>query len=74
MNTDGSTTIEVVVNGDARTIPGGLTLLELLGFLELDPTRLAVELDRAIVRKSAWPATPVSAGAHLEIVQFVGGG
>ena len=39
-----------------------------------DPARLAVELDRAIVKKTEWPATPVSAGARLEIVQFVGGG
>jgi len=33
-----------------------------------------VELDRHIVRKAEWPATAVSAGAQLEIVQFVGGG
>jgi thiamine biosynthesis protein ThiS len=46
-------------------------LLESLG---LDPARVAVELDRRIVKPHDWAATPVSGGARLEIVQFVGGG
>jgi sulfur carrier protein len=74
MNAEPARSIEVVVNGEPRTVPEGLNLLELLAFLKLDPARLAVELDRSIVKKTEWPATPVSAGARLEIVQFVGGG
>ena len=74
MNAEPARSIEVVVNGEPRTVPEGLNLLELLAFLKLDPARLAVELDRAIVKKTEWRATPVSAGARLEIVQFVGGG
>jgi sulfur carrier protein len=74
MNAEPARSIEVVVNGEPRTVPEGLNLLELLEFLKLDPARLAVELDRSIVKKTEWRATPVSAGARLEIVQFVGGG
>ena len=74
MNAEPARSIEVVVNGEPRTVPEGLNLLELLEFLKLDPARLAVELDRAIVKKTEWRTTPVSAGARLEIVQFVGGG
>jgi len=42
--------------------------------LDLDPVRVAVELDRRIVKPPDWGATPIAGGARLEIVQFVGGG
>jgi thiamine biosynthesis protein ThiS len=74
MNSDQTPAIEVVVNGAPRTVPEGLTLLELLKVLGLDPGRIAVELDRRIVSRQEWPATPIRTGARLEIVQFVGGG
>jgi thiamine biosynthesis protein ThiS len=67
-------TIEVVLNGERRSVPAGMTLDQLLVFLEMNPSRVAVELDRAIVRKADWPAAEVRAGAQLEVVWFVGGG
>jgi sulfur carrier protein len=66
--------IDIVVNGEARTVPAGESILGLLGRLQLDPARVAVELDRRIVRQPAWKDTIVHAGARIEIVQFVGGG
>jgi sulfur carrier protein len=66
--------IEIVVNGHARQAPAGCTLQELLAWLEVDPARVAVELNRSIVPRPAWDLTPVGPGATLEIVQFVGGG
>jgi thiamine biosynthesis protein ThiS len=66
--------IEIVVNGDAQRIQEGLTLIDLLRHLDLDPARVAIELDRKIVRQPHWPATVLAPGARLEIVQFVGGG
>lgn len=67
-------TIEVVVNGQPRRIPEGLNVRALLHFLEIDPSRVAVELNRAIVRKSDWDSSSVLAAANIEIVWFVGGG
>ncbi|MEN6536108.1 MAG: sulfur carrier protein ThiS [Bryobacteraceae bacterium] len=67
-------TIQIVVNGQPREVATGQMLLGLLRSLELDPARLAVELNGSIVRKPEWPSTPVESGARLEIVQFVGGG
>jgi thiamine biosynthesis protein ThiS len=49
-------------------------LLELLRFLQIDPDRVAVELNRKIVRQPEWSGTAVPDGANIEIVQFVGGG
>jgi sulfur carrier protein len=42
--------------------------------LELDPARVAVELDRHILKQPFWLDTVLRPGAQLEIVQFVGGG
>jgi sulfur carrier protein len=67
-------TIRIVVNGEAKAVPQGLRVAQLLEFLSVDPARVAVELDRSIVRKQDWPATPVEEGAQIEVVWFVGGG
>jgi len=67
-------TIDIVVNGQMRQAPEGKTLVELLSWLEVDPSRVAVELNRSIVQREQWAKTRVDPGAALEIVQFVGGG
>ena len=67
-------TFQIVVNGESREVRAGETIASLVRTLELDPERLAIELDRRIVKRAAWAATVLSEGARLEIVQFVGGG
>lgn len=67
-------TIDVVVNGASKTVREGLSVLELLRELGVEPDRVAVELNRSIVRRPQWDSARVEAGAQLEIVQFVGGG
>jgi thiamine biosynthesis protein ThiS len=66
--------IDIVVNGQPQSAPEGQTLLGLLDQLQLDPARVAVELDRRIIKQPHWAETILHAGAQLEIVQFVGGG
>jgi sulfur carrier protein len=66
--------IEIVINGQVRLAPEGCTLRELLVCLEVDPQRVAVELNRSIVQRKAWEQTTIGPGSALEIVQFVGGG
>jgi sulfur carrier protein len=66
--------IDIVVNGESRAVAEGATILDLLHQLELDPARVAVELDRRIVKQPLWNTTSLRAGAQIEIVQFVGGG
>lgn len=58
----------------ARQIPPASTLQQVLQHLRVNPEQVAVEKDRAIVRKPDWASTLIQAGAQLEIVQFVGGG
>jgi thiamine biosynthesis protein ThiS len=66
--------LEIVLNGEPRKVPEGSTLLDLLVALEIPPTRVAVELDRSIIKPTRWPETTLAAGAKVEIVHFVGGG
>jgi sulfur carrier protein len=66
--------IHVTVNGLPRETPAGLSVLALLEHLGIDAQRVAIELNREIVRKTEWADTPVEDGASLEIVEFVGGG
>jgi len=65
---------EIVVNGNARGIKQGSSVLELLGELGLEPERVAVELDREILKRELWAETRLTGGERLEIVHFVGGG
>ena len=66
--------ISIVVNGETRAARAGDTISDLIRALELDPERLAIELDRRIVKRAQWTTTVLPAGSTLEIVQFVGGG
>jgi thiamine biosynthesis protein ThiS len=66
--------MEIVVNGEPAIVPEHSTVAALLVRIGLDPARVAVELDRRIVRKTEWESTVLAPGAQVEIVQFVGGG
>lgn len=66
--------IEVVVNGEPRSIRAGATLLGLLRALELDPRTVVVEHNRRIVRRPALDDVTVGPGDAIELVHFVGGG
>ena len=67
-------TISISLNGESRAVSWGETIAGLVRSLGLDPERLAIELDHRIVKRPEWPATVLTEGAQLEIVQFVGGG
>ena len=64
----------VTVNGERRSFLPGTTLTSVVAALGLAPERLAIELNREIVRRPLWDTTTFEAGAEIEIVQFVGGG
>jgi sulfur carrier protein len=67
-------TIAIVLNGDPRRVPEGLNVAGLLKFLEIDGAKVAVELNRSIIRKPEWESAEVRDGAQVEVVWFVGGG
>jgi thiamine biosynthesis protein ThiS len=64
----------ILLNGETREVPDGLTVLDLLQSLEIDPRVVAVEVNRAVVRRPRYADTAISRGDEVEIVAFVGGG
>lgn len=66
--------ISVVVNGERKSVASDLTVSGLLSALGVAADRVAVEMNKSIVRQRDWDKTPVANGSEIEIVQFVGGG
>ena len=67
--------IEIVINGERRSIPEQSTvhnLLEELGVANRQGTAVAVNME--VVPRQAHTATVLQAGDRVEIVQAVGGG
>jgi thiamine biosynthesis protein ThiS len=66
--------LAVRINGDAREVPGGLTVDVLLAHLGLDPRLVVVERNGVILRRDDLAGAAVEAGDVYELVHFVGGG
>ena len=66
--------MKITVNGEPLEITGPIALPALLAHLHIDPRRVAVEHNLAIVKKDRYDSTTVSDGDQIEIVNFVGGG
>jgi sulfur carrier protein len=66
--------LRIYVNGESKEFGDGLSLLDLLHNLNLPIQRIAVELNRSVVRRAQWENTPLKDDDRIEIVHFVGGG
>ena len=64
----------LTINGENRDFDGITTLSDLLSRLGMKPDRVAIELNRELIRRDHWSETKLSNGDKLEIVHFVGGG
>jgi thiamine biosynthesis protein ThiS len=67
--------MQVQINGETRELNHNqIVLAELVRELALAPQRIAIELNKRIVRRSEWEQTNINEGDRIEIVHFVGGG
>ena len=66
--------MKVYVNGELKELSGTPSLIELVEQLELPANRIAIELNREVVRRSEWDSTMLKDEDRIEIVHFVGGG
>jgi thiamine biosynthesis protein ThiS len=66
--------LKIVVNGEEREIEDGSTVAELVRQFALAPERIAIEINREVVRRAHWSEMKLSAGDRVEVVHFVGGG
>jgi sulfur carrier protein len=66
--------VRIQLNGEVKELAGPITLLALLEQLAVDPRLVAVEHNRAVVKRTRYPDVLIEENAEVEIVAFVGGG
>ena len=67
--------MKLQINGEEKSFDLPMpTVAALIDTLSMKPDRVAVELNREIVPRDRWSASPLKEGDRLEIVHFVGGG
>lgn len=66
--------MQIFLNGETREVSSEMSLAELLTFFELPEKRVAVELNRQVIRRADWQTTSVAANDKVEVIHFVGGG
>ena len=66
--------MRITLNGEPYELDEPLSVADLLVRLAIDPRRVAVEHNLAILRRPLFSETLVHEGDRVEIVNFVGGG
>lgn len=66
--------MQIILNGETRDLPEGMTVEALVLTLADDPRGVAIERNLEIVPKAEHGSTVLQDGDKLEVVQFVGGG
>jgi sulfur carrier protein len=66
--------VQIQINGDTREAADKSTVDALIASLDLEPARVAIELNGKVLRRQDWPVTTLHDGDRVEIVHFVGGG
>ncbi|MDH5298644.1 MAG: sulfur carrier protein ThiS [Desulfobulbaceae bacterium] len=66
--------MKIVCNGEERTVPAGILLVDLLLQLGLDPDTVVVECDSVILKRPQYDSHILTEGSVLELIRFVGGG
>lgn len=66
--------MRIVLNGNPHDVEPGTTVADLVARSTKPAELVAVEVNRAIVRRRAHATTPLAEGDTVEIVTLVGGG
>jgi thiamine biosynthesis protein ThiS len=74
MLTTSPTSAQITLNGGQRPLANLAMVSDLIAELNLDPRKVAIELNRTIVPRSAYATTPIMDGDAIEVVGFIGGG
>ena len=66
--------VHIVLNGEPFALERPVTVSKLLGQLNIDPRRVAVEHNLVVLKRAAYDSTLLKEGDEVEVVNFVGGG
>lgn len=64
----------ITLNGEKKKVPADITVAGLLTHLNIQHQRVAVELNREIVKKDRYGETMLRDGDSVEVVSFMAGG
>ena len=66
--------MNITLNGEKKEVLDIITVFGLLELLNIQHQRVAVELNREIVKKDKYDTTAIKEGDSLEVVSFMAGG
>jgi thiamine biosynthesis protein ThiS len=66
--------MKILINGETKELSSELNLSDLLKYFSLPLERVAIELNKKVVRKKDWEIVKIVEGDKLEVIHFVGGG
>lgn len=66
--------VTIVLNGEQKKIEAEVTLDRLLDLFSLPRQRVAIELNKQVVRRELWETTKLKDSDLIEVIHFVGGG
>jgi len=66
--------MKLMINGNETELSDNLSVSALLKNLEIEPARVAVEVNLNIIKKNDFHNFVLKNGDKVEIVNFVGGG
>jgi sulfur carrier protein len=66
--------MNVVLNGDKRVLADGASVRDAVRLLVDGERGVVVSVDGAIVPRSAWDATLLVGGSHVEVLHAAAGG
>ncbi|MFB6259977.1 MAG: sulfur carrier protein ThiS [Thiohalorhabdaceae bacterium] len=66
--------MQIWVNGEAREVPDGRTLHDLVQDMGLSPQGVAVEVNQEVVPRGSHPDYRLQEGDRVEVVRAIGGG
>ena len=69
-----SLTTLVKINGEVKSIPQNISILELLDLFKINKNRVVIELNSKILKLDNYASTTLNESDVIEIVTFVGGG
>ena len=69
-----NSSILIKINGENKFFPQSISILKLLETLNINSSRVVIELNKNIISKSTFQDTILNENDELEIVTFVGGG
>ena len=66
--------MRITLNGESKDVSQDISVGKLLQQLELQPDRVAVEINLNILDRSKFPSWTLQEGDRIEIISFIGGG